>query len=158
VHHQDRKASMLTLQRRFILWHDLFLYVWACVHEFLCPRRSEASDLWLELRVMGSHLIPMLGTDPGSSARPSSVPNHWAVSLVPCCVYYLLIDLLRKHYIAWSWTCHPRGCEWPWIPDPSTSQFLWIVDVDTLLPKACILYSFNSHQCLLLSETWSKIL
>lgn len=73
-----------------IFVHDFLFYVLSvCVyvnHEQIGARGSQdgmSEPLEVELPAFVSHLIWVLGTKPGSSARASNAPNQWAIFLTP---------------------------------------------------------------------------
>lgn len=69
----------------FVVWVWMF-----CLHVYLhtiCPCRKirghRGWELELELQVVVSHLIWVLGIEPGSSRRESNALNHQTISPVP---------------------------------------------------------------------------
>lgn len=66
----------------------------SCVCACALRGLQRVSDpLELELKVVVSHLMWVLETEPRSSGRESSAPNHWAVSLF---LHFLLNELKSK--------------------------------------------------------------
>jgi len=69
-------------------------------------------QLWATMQV--------LGIEPGSSGRPASALNHWAISPTPRITFFILLDIFYLHVKCYSLSRFPGHN--PPIPSPSPSS------------------------------------